>query len=775
MSKFKHSLIALLIVCVLAVALPVWAATADINSAIATAAETSTVTTIVDANTTWSYLDDGTDPSAGDSNRHSWSLNSFDDSAWKTAAGKFGSKKGALNDLGSDGTYVPTVLLNLYIDGSATPTVPAYFFRTSVTLDADATGTVNGTIYYDDSAIVYINGTRVAGFYADSLTTNLSYGGSSATAPLKGEFTADATLLKAGENTIAVEVHNATNSSSDIWFSATEISIDPSGVMPKEKNIALSMGADETQRNITWYEPYGSSTASVQYAVKDGDTFPASYSTATATVASSNDQGYNYCQATLTDLEADEQYVYRLVNDSNISDVYDFNTYAASDNNSFSFLFLSDPQIGANTTAGAANSSASGLADAEAWLNTLNVALAKFPDSHFLISGGDQVNSGASEEQYNYFFSPDLSSLSMATVMGNHDAVVNYNQHFNLPNTTSYGKYNGSVGSDYWYVYNNVLFMNLNTMAQSTAEHKAFMEEALRQNPHVLWRVVVFHHSIYSIASHSADSDIISRRNELSPVFTELGIDVVLMGHDHTYTRSYIMKDLTPDTTTGGSSVTDPDGVLYVTAHSATGSKYYSIVNQNASYAAVTNTEKVPAYSNIEVTSNSFKITTYQTTGTKIDEYEIMKSKANSLQHNPQYVAAKDPTCTEHGNIAYYSCDCNRYYEDEACTKEITDKSSVLIAPTGHLNTTHHARVPANCLKDGNIEYWQCDACDACFKDAALSKPTDNVVIASRGEHSGGETYYNNKYHWTLCEHCAEPYNREEHSDDCDCGYTQNP
>lgn len=769
MIKFKKGLAVLLAVCLLAVVVPVLAATVEINSGIATASEATTI--IVDENTVWSYLDDGSDPSANDGNRHSWALNSYDDSGWKTASGKFGSKKGALSDLGSDGTYVPTVLLNLYINGSAAPTVPAYFFRTTVTLEADATGTVEGTIYYDDSAIVYINGVQVASFYADSIKTNLSYGGSSATAPLKGEFTADATLLKAGENTIAVEVHNASNSSSDIWFSASNMSIDPSGELPKEKNIALSMGADETERNITWYEPYDSSTASVQYAVKDGDTFPTSYSTATATVTAATDQGYNYCKATLTNLAPATDYVYRLVNDTTVSEIHTFSTAKSGD---FSFIFLSDPQIGASTTAGAANSSASSLADAQAWINTLNVALTKFPDTHFLVSGGDQVNAGGTEEQYNYFFSPDLSSLSMATVMGNHDSVKNYNEHFNNANATNYGKYNGSVGSDYWYVYNDVLFLNLNTMSLSTAEHKAFMEEALAQNPHVLWRVVVFHHSIYSIASHSVDADIINRRNELSPIFTDLGIDVVLMGHDHTYTRTYIMNDLTPDTTTGGSSVTDPQGVLYVTAHSATGSKYYSIVNQNASYAAVKNTEKVPAYSNIEVTPTSFKITTYQTTGTLIDEYEIIKSKANSLEHNPTYVAAKDPTCTELGNNAYYSCDCGRYYEDEACTKEIVDKTSVLIAATGHLDLTHNVRVPANCLKDGNIEHWHCNDCGANFKDEACSKQTDNVVIASRGEHSGGETYYNNKYHWTLCEHCAEPYNREEHSDDCDCGYTQN-
>ena len=35
--------------------------------------------------------------------------------------------------------------------------------------------------------------------------------------------------------------------------------------------------------------------------------------------------------------------------------------------------------------------------------------------------------------------------------------------------------------------------------------------------------------------------DIITRRNELPQVFKDLDIDVVLMGHDHVYTKTYMM------------------------------------------------------------------------------------------------------------------------------------------------------------------------------------------------------------------------------------------
>ncbi|MGN1183276.1 MAG: metallophosphoesterase, partial [Faecalibacillus sp.] len=67
------------------------------------------------------------------------------------------------------------------------------------------------------------------------------------------------------------------------------------------------------------------------------------------------------------------------------------------------------------------------------------------------------------------------------------------------------------------------------------------MQEAIEKNKDVRWKVVAFHHSIYSVANHAIESDILQRRNELAPVFDELGIDVVLMGHDHVYVRSHIM------------------------------------------------------------------------------------------------------------------------------------------------------------------------------------------------------------------------------------------
>lgn len=102
--------------------------------------ETVTATLPLDDSVVWKYSDDNTDP-AGDEenanyNRTSWTVEDFDDSEWKTNEGNtaiFGVKSGTSLEL--DNGYTATVLLNHYIDGSAAPVIPAYFFRTKFNLE----------------------------------------------------------------------------------------------------------------------------------------------------------------------------------------------------------------------------------------------------------------------------------------------------------------------------------------------------------------------------------------------------------------------------------------------------------------------------------------------------------------------------------------------------------------------------------------------------------------------------------------------------------------
>ncbi|MDE6473897.1 MAG: DUF285 domain-containing protein [Clostridia bacterium] len=57
--------------------------------------------------------------------------------------------------------------------------------------------------------------------------------------------------------------------------------------------------------------------------------------------------------------------------------------------------------------------------------------------------------------------------------------------------------------------------------------------------------------------------------------------------------------------------------------------------------------------------------------------------------HISQKRDAKDATCVEDGNIEYYACSiCGKYFQDELCQSEITDKGEVIIDALGHLFDT---------------------------------------------------------------------------------------
>ena len=76
---------------------------------------------------------------------------------------------------------------------------------------------------------------------------------------------------------------------------------------------------------------------------------------------------------------------------------------------------------------------------------------------------------------------------------------------------------------------------------------------------------------------------------------------------------------------------------------------------------------------------------------------------------------AKDATCTEDGNTAYWTCSvCNKYFSDENGTNEIAENSWVIKA--AHTLTKTEAK-GATVTETGNKEYWHCKDCGKYFAD----------------------------------------------------------
>lgn len=447
------------------------------------------------------------------------------------------------------------------------------------------------------------------------------------------------------------------------------------------RNISWTVGKDASEINVTWYADVdGTGTLLVaKNSEVSGNEMPADAKSFTANGTASNKSGYYNYQTTATGLSADTTYAYQLVNGETKSEIRSFTTGGTG---AFSFAAAGDPQIGA---------SGSSVNDTDGWEKTLKLISGNsaFDGVDFLLSAGDQVNTASNEDQYDGYLEHDtLLDLPTATVVGNHDSgSAAYDQHFNNPNESSYGT--TAAGGDYYFVYNHVLFLALNSNNTSTAEHKAFMEQAMQATAgqDITWKVVVFHHSIYSVASHSLESGILTRREELVPVFKDLDIDVVLMGHDHVYCRTYMMDGLDPMTDASiyndadYSSITNPTGILYVTLNSASGSKFYTIKNASFPYSRVMNQENVPNISRVDVSDSQFKVTTYRTSDMSVvDSFAINKKHV----HNMKAVSAGEATCLDEGNIAYWYCDeCGKYFRDADGEQEITLLDTV-VAAKGH-------------------------------------------------------------------------------------------
>ena len=114
--------------------------------------------------------------------------------------------------------------------------------------------------------------------------------------------------------------------------------------------------------------------------------------------------------------------------------------------------------------------------------------------------------------------------------------------------------------------------------------------------------------------------------------------------------------------------------------------------------------------------------------------------------HNLTLVPAKTPTCTEKGNTAYYTCDgCDKWFEDATGASEITDKTSVILAATGH---------SASDWKSDNTDHWKECTVVGC-----------GVIIEdSKAAHTAGE--------WIIDTPATAETDGSKHRECTVCGYT---
>lgn len=485
-------------------------------------------------------------------------------------------------------------------------------------------------------------------------------------------------LLVGGQQVWAATVHyndSSLTGKSEEWNAWVA---DWANVANDYTKVSLTPGAAESQLNFAWYNE-GSQGSPVVYFGTDAQNLQAFNGTSSRVDAGlTGGKEYSFNYVTVTGLNENTTYYYAVNKNGAVSPL---ETYKTGSFHNVNILYIGDPQVGASkgqpqgegklaADSGEANTAARN--DGFAWDRTLDTALAQNPNLNFAISAGDQVNKTgkAKEEEYAAYLSASaLKNLPVATTIGNHDSLnPDYSYHFNNPNPTGMGM--TQAGGDYYYAYGDGLFIVLNTNNYNVAEHDEAIRKAVENFPGATWRVVTIHQDIYGSGLDHSDTDGMILRTQLTPVFDKYDIDVVLQGHDHTYSRSKILYgdgqshgsyefrlnetgddydwDHAYNKTTGQSiplspaaddaagaaalagftadngcytiessgqnTVTDPKGTLYMSANSASGSKYYELISAQQDYIANRSQNWLPSYSIINMTASDFKITTYQIT-----------------------------------------------------------------------------------------------------------------------------------------------------------------
>ena len=236
--------------------------------------------------------------------------------------------------------------------------------------------------------------------------------------------------------------------------------------------------------------------------------------------------------------------------------------------------------------------------DQAGWVDTLNVALAANPEAELLVSGGDQVETANIETQWEAFLAPE--ELRSVAVGGDHRqprrrrqgvrAALLHAQHrllaeyYRAGNTATSRA--ATTGTCTRTCCSSTSTATLPRRGRRTGTTLTSVRVRRRQEhgAEAEYIVLVYHHSIYSAASHANDGDTeapssTSRPRSRSSASTSCSRATTT--RTPAATRSRTARRRPRRAARRDDVFLGPGGVIYMTANSASGSKYYDLSDPN--------------------------------------------------------------------------------------------------------------------------------------------------------------------------------------------------
>ncbi|MBR4534203.1 MAG: lamin tail domain-containing protein [Bacteroidaceae bacterium] len=203
---------------------------------------------LINLSTKWSYYDQGS------LDGEDWTSVSYSTSGWQSAEGPYGY--GTVGIEPGTGDYTTT----LDYGGDSSNKRPTYYFRRNIYLNdplKEGLDALQLTYYVDDGCVIYVNGTELTRYHMPEGTPtynqySTTYEGNTAYA---ATVSIPLSMLRLGKNVIAVEVHNTSASSSDIYFGA-ELSQGTFQVVDAGPEVSLEeLGDVGTYGLVALFEP----------------------------------------------------------------------------------------------------------------------------------------------------------------------------------------------------------------------------------------------------------------------------------------------------------------------------------------------------------------------------------------------------------------------------------------------------------------------------------------------------------------------------------------
>ncbi|HOH31543.1 MAG TPA: metallophosphoesterase family protein, partial [Candidatus Hydrogenedentes bacterium] len=313
-----------------------------------------------------------------------------------------------------------------------------------------------------------------------------------------------------------------------------------------------------------------------------------------------NDPVNNRFSVVLNNLTPETSYDYRVACDGAFSEWRAFTT-APFPAQSFSFVYMGDPQVGLDT-----------------WGKLVHEADTRHPDTAFYVVAGDNVNRGNNRDEWDALFHAAggvFDRKPYVPALGNHDCPGGDRPRLFLELLTlpENGPRELEQERAYSLKYGNALFLVLDSNSDLEAQAR-WMEEQMNTSL-ATWKFAVYHHPAYSSAPLR---DNVELREKWGVLFDKYHVDMALQGHDHGYLRTRPMR--------GGKEVASPaEGTIYVV--SVSGTKLYDVEQHEYAEKSL---ERVSTYQIIDIeTGNQDKLTyrAYDMDGNVRDEFVIVNQK----------------------------------------------------------------------------------------------------------------------------------------------------